>query len=143
MNGETCSAATVVVGERRSEAAPQVEAYLAERGWSDARRFGRRDVDDVDREACAGRIRRVVFERTHDLLDAIWSEDISYGKWLDVGVAVHLVDATVSGEDVALAALWRSWTAWRRRRQRRQVVAGAVLSVIAIVAVFLLIWSVS
>lgn len=133
------SAGTVAaVCDRKGPRATEMQAYLAARGLT-ARWHAPRDLDDVDTAVGAGRLGHVVFLGWSDLLDGIWSGEVTYANWLSAGVKVDFVDAPADTRDACLAAVSQAWDRYRRTQRRRHTIAGLVLSIIAIAVAFAII----
>jgi hypothetical protein len=130
------------VCDRNGPDAARMEAFLEsvlESQSRPARWYALRDLDDVDREACAGRVPEVVFVRWEALLEGIWNGEVTFNRWLQAGARVHFVESPGSSSEACLATVSDAWMMHKRVRQRCQVISGIVLSIIAIASAFLLI----
>jgi hypothetical protein len=123
------------VCDRKGPDAPRMEAHLQSIGAA-ARWYALRDLDDLDVDVCAGRLGRVVFMSASDLLEGIWSGEITYSRWLAAGVTAEFVDSPGTDAAACLATVSQTWDAYGRRQKRRHTAAGLILSVIAIAAAF-------
>ena len=129
------SEVVLVVCDEQDARATTVRAYLAQRGWEQARWFAARDVDEADDLVRGGSVCAVVFPAAGDALRALWDRTADLDGWSKRGVRIELVDSP-SAPDAALTDVVAQWAAWRHRTRRRQVIAGVILSLVAIGATF-------
>ncbi len=130
--------AVAAVCDRDGPDAPRMEAYLRNHGL-EARWHALRDLDDVDREVCAGRAATVVFVHWQGLLEGIWNGEVSFDRWLELRAELRFVESPGESATDYLASVSRAWSAHKRARRRRQMVSGVVLSLIALISAFLVV----
>lgn len=129
------SHSVAAVCDKHSPDAARMDAYLREQGLS-ARWYALRDLDDVDREVCAGRTQQVVFLNWSDLLQGMWNREVSFDQWLKMQAEVRFVEAPGDTSAACLAAVSEAWSAHKRARRRRQAISGLILSLVAVAAAF-------
>ena len=138
MNPQDSTIGVAVVCNRSDESAAAVETYLHATGSGPARWFAPRDVDEVDAALRSGAVRRIIFPRLANFLEALWNEPLTLDVWLAPDTRVELAETAGPDDPARLRALVAAWQQTSRRQRRARAIAGFVLSVVALAAAFVL-----
>ncbi len=130
---------TVVVCEKDGDCADLVRRYLEERHFGEVRWYAPRDLNDVDRQVCAGAAQRVVFGQPSDFLEGVWNGVLDFDCWQAAGADILFADETTRDDAAWLTAIAGSWKRYRQRTRNARMIAGLVLSVVAVAAAFVVI----
>lgn len=136
MNNPTLSQGAAIVCDRNGAGAAIVGEYLRTQGVADTEWHLPRDVDEVDKALCAGRIQRVIFPALDDFLAALWDEPLTLDRWLAPEMRVEFAQPSGPSDAARAATLMASWQRYQALRRRTRAVAGLVLSAAAIAAAF-------
>ena len=141
MNTQAQSGCVAVVCEHGGKDRAAMETYLRTHQVTEAHWYARRDLDEVNQAVRSGNVQRVVFPKVSDLLDGLWTCEITFDQWLAAGTRVEFVESPEQNTAAHVKTIFASWEQWRRLHRRRQVVAGIILSIVALAAAFALNWS--
>ncbi|HOA72663.1 MAG TPA: hypothetical protein PL151_16610 [Phycisphaerae bacterium] len=117
--------------------AARMAEYLQARG-EPARWYAPRDLDDVDREVSAGRLRTAVFVNWRDLLEGIWHGEVTFSRWRAMRIDVQFLDSPGDDAGAQLEVVAQAWADYQQSRRRRRAISGLILSLIAVAAAFVL-----